>query len=315
MISSSVFIMSSAICAIKGQLNANIQKLNLALTLNTGQNFRWRLIDSNKWLGVISNLYVVILEQCDQTIGYEVINVDHVISTWPAKVSTKKIHNSFHNQLEHYFRLDIDLDHLYDHWSRCDRHFHQISSRLKGIRLLRQDIVENVFSFICSSNNNIQRISKMVETLCRQYGTKLFSSHDQSIITEDVYSFPEISTLVVGDQIERQLRELGFGYRARFICQTAQQIMNQSNQNPEEWIKRLTRSSYEDARQLLMSLPGIGAKVADCICLMSLGFTDSVPIDTHVLQLTSKLYANENSSFKMTKTSLTAKKYAEIGNV
>ncbi|OTF79571.1 N-glycosylase/DNA lyase-like protein [Euroglyphus maynei] len=63
-----------------------------------------------------------------------------------------------------------------------------------------------------------------------------------------------------------------------------------------------------------MSLPGIGAKVADCICLMSLDFTDSVPIDTHVLQLTAKLYADENPSFKMTKSSLTPKKYLEIGN-
>jgi len=44
---------------------------------------------------------------------------------------------------------------------------------LKGVRLLRQDPVETLFAFICSSNNNIQRISSMVDKLCVTYGQRI----------------------------------------------------------------------------------------------------------------------------------------------
>src|SRR5699024_8469699 len=77
-------------------------------------------------------------------------------------------------------------------------------------------------------------------------------------------------------------------YRSRFISQSAKQIVAASNGTPDEWIDKLTKLTYEDARQQLMSLPGIGAKVADCICLMSLNHTEAIPVDTHVYQITVK---------------------------
>ncbi len=44
---------------------------------------------------------------------------------------------------------------------------------LPGARVLRQDPVECLFQFICSSNNHISRIHGMVERLCSAYGTPL----------------------------------------------------------------------------------------------------------------------------------------------
>lgn len=67
--------------------------------------------------------------------------------------------------------------------------------------------------------------------------------------------------------------------------------------------------TYADAKAMLMTLPGIGAKVADCICLMSLEHTQAIPIDTHIYQLTTKYYLPNLKSTK----SLSASKYNEIG--
>lgn len=59
--------------------------------------------------------------------------------------------------LRDYFQLDVSLEKLYAEWSQADPNFLKVAKDFQGVRMLRQDPVENVFSFICSSNNNIQR--------------------------------------------------------------------------------------------------------------------------------------------------------------
>lgn len=85
--------------------------------------------------------------------------------------------------------------------------------------------------------------------------------------------------------------------------------MHKSNGSPEEWIAELKKMEYGEAKGELMSLPGIGAKVADCICLMSLGFTEAIPVDTHVLQITARHYLPSLKACK----SVTTKQYNQIG--
>lgn len=59
--------------------------------------------------------------------------------------------------LKEYFNLHFSLEKFYTLWNEADDNFKQMSSNFKGIRILRQDPVENLFSFICSANNNIPR--------------------------------------------------------------------------------------------------------------------------------------------------------------
>ncbi|XP_014674306.1 PREDICTED: N-glycosylase/DNA lyase-like isoform X2 [Priapulus caudatus] len=77
------------------------------------------------------------------------------------------------NILRDYFQLDIDVERLYERWSDADENFARVAPRFIGVRMLRQDPVENLFSFICSSNNNIARIAGMVERMCTRYGEPL----------------------------------------------------------------------------------------------------------------------------------------------
>jgi N-glycosylase/DNA lyase len=116
--------------------------------------------------------------------------------------------------LKDYFQLDIKLEEMYKSWSKADQHFSKISKEFTGIRMLRQDPVECLFSFICSSNNNISRITSMVDKLAKHYGRKILVSN--CVDGEEFYTFPKVEALAA-EGVEDNLRKLGFGYRAKYI--------------------------------------------------------------------------------------------------
>lgn len=109
--------------------------------------------------------------------------------------------------------------------------------------------------------------------------------------------------MLTGEHVESHLRELGFGYRAKYIVETARVI---AHQKPALWLESLRNPSrrglqdggrpegpaltYKEAHAALLSLAGVGPKVADCVCLMGLGWGESVPVDTHVWQIAQRDY-------------------------
>ena len=162
----------------------------------------------------------------------------------------------------------------------------------------------------------------MVEKLCDTYGTHLLCHEGVSY-----YNFPTIKALS-DPEVEGNLRILGFGYRAKFIQQSAAKILENGG---EEWLVNLRKLPYNEAKTALMTLPGIGAKVrntstiyftpfilknnclyhskvADCICLMSLNHSCAIPVDTHVFQIAKSTYMPH---LKATK-SVTDRGYNEI---
>ncbi|RUS81478.1 hypothetical protein EGW08_010776 [Elysia chlorotica] len=208
---------------------------------------------------------------------------------------------NFSKILHDYFQLDVDLDTMYQDWSKKDPYFAKVASHFRGIRMLRQDPVENLLSFVCSSNNHISRISSMVEKLCTHYG-----NHITTVDGEEYFDFPSLSALC-GDEVETHLRQLGFGYRAKFIANIARHVVQEKG--GDDWVRSLRGRAYSEAKSELMSLLGVGAKVADCVCLMSLDQPGAIPVDTHVWQITLKHYMAKLKTAK----SLTDKIYNEIG--
>ena len=75
--------------------------------------------------------------------------------------------------LRDYFQLNVSLVKLYQQWGKVDENFKEVASEFPGIRILRQDPTETLFSFICSSNNHISRISGMIERMCETFGNPL----------------------------------------------------------------------------------------------------------------------------------------------
>jgi N-glycosylase/DNA lyase len=224
--------------------------------------------------------------------------------------------------LHHYFNLAPDLSALYHQWADADPNFKKRAPAFAGIRVLRQDAWEALIGFICSSNNNIARISSMVHNLCLHYGPLI--AHIDDVPYHD---FPTPQALA-GPDVEAHLAKLGFGYRAKYIAKTARIVANEKSldwlhnlSNPEcpqfgQQVKSAGemhaggREGYRTAHEELLALHGVGPKVADCVCLFGLGWSESVPVDTHVWQIAQRDYKFGKGKH----SSLTAATYVAVGN-
>eukprot|EP00842_Homolaphlyctis_polyrhiza_P005616 jgi/Hompol1/6055/HPOL_000267-RA len=275
-------------------LGTTAAELRIDRTLMCGQAFRWKLLGESTFAGVLAQ-NLVVLKQTDSDVLYR----------FPGGSITKDKGKAL---LADYFQLDVSLDDLYREWRR-DKNFAEKVDRqgLIGLRVLRQDPVENVFSFICSSNNNISRISSMVNSLCSEFGKPIGSLETIDKTTQyRFYTFPSLESLAQ-DHVEKRLRELGFGYRAKFISQSARIILEKGG---VEWLHSLRDVPYKEAHDELATLSGVGPKVADCICLMSMDKIGAIPVDTHVWQIAKRDYGFVSSSTK----TITKTQYAGIGD-
>ncbi|XP_049622316.1 N-glycosylase/DNA lyase [Suncus etruscus] len=270
-------------------------ELHLDLVLTSGQSFRWRERNPEHWTGVLAN-QVWTFTQTEEQLFCTVYRPDRGPESRPTPEELKTVHR--------YFQLDVSLAQLYHHWSSVDPHFQKVAQKFPGVRLLRQDPVECLFSFICSSNNNISRITGMVERLCQAFGPQLCQLDDVTY-----YGFPTLQDLA-GPSVEAQLRKMGLGYRARYVSASAQVILQDHGGLP--WLQQLCQAPYEEAHKALCTLPGVGTKVADCICLMALDKPQAVPVDVHVWQIAQRDYDWHPKSSQAKGLSLQSSK--ELGN-
>ncbi|KAI0400519.1 DNA glycosylase [Xylaria palmicola] len=305
------------------KLPVSLTELCIDTTLRCGQSFRWQKIN-DEWNCVLHGR-LLSLKQDESCLHYKV--------TWPRSRSSSPTPVLLPKEtavtdilqgddtealLRHYFSLKYDLTALYDQWSGSDPNFRQKAPKFTGIRILSQDAWETLVAFICSSNNHISRISQMVRKLCLYYGPLIGYIGDEAF-----HDFPSPQALA-GKNVEAHLRELGFGYRAKYIVQTARIV---SLEKPQGWLDSLSNPenpgwapilvpardepiTYKQAHEELLLLSGVGPKVADCVCLMGLGWSEAVPVDTHVWQIAQRDYR-----FGKTKTKTFSKAmYHSVGD-
>lgn len=157
----------------------------------------------------------------------------------------------------------------------------------------------------------------MIQELRKFYGVKV-----GEVSEIEFYSFPTIAQL--SDARESDLREIGMGYRAKFITNSARMLLEDAHKRgilKEEshlLLENLKTISRQEAIEYLIKFPGVGRKVADCIALFSLDKFDCVPVDTHVWDIAKKFYSKQlrarNASGKKTQT-LTDSTYSNIRDV
>ncbi|KAG0353156.1 8-oxoguanine glycosylase ogg1 [Gamsiella multidivaricata] len=288
-------------------MNIPRSELDLSTTLKCGQSFRWHRqhqelasgqISLPTWSCVLDRRLWIIQETEDgfkyRTFRPSVsskVKVDHNQGAQQEHDQDQDFEQNMRDDkefLRDYFQLDVPLTELYNKWSKADTNFKAKAPHFPGVRILRQDPVENLICFICSSNNNISRISQMATKLCQEYGSPItVPPEEPNESPRTFFGFPTIDALAQ-DGVEEILRSLGFGYRAKYIANTAKMISAMGN--GEKWLMGLRNLPYEKAHSALLALQGVGPKVADCVCLMSLDKHNSIPVDTHVWQIAVRDY-------------------------
>ncbi|ODQ56127.1 putative mitochondrial N-glycosylase/DNA lyase, partial [Saitoella complicata NRRL Y-17804] len=264
-------------------LQTAANELSLATTLKCGQSFRWKASGENEWSIALRNRIISLRQTAPAApIHYRAI---HPPSSSPPLVPPL---DDTEELLHDYLALSVNLENLYAQWTRDDQVFAKLAPRFAGIRILRQPPLENLLSFICSTNNNIARITQMVDKLCVNYGTYIGDLDGVAY-----YDFPTLETFAEAaartgeDDLETKLRGMGFGYRAKYIAKTALIL---AHDHPPNWLEDLRTKTYQEAHESLLTLSGVGPKVADCVCLMSLDQHSAVPVDTHVFQIAVRDY-------------------------
>jgi len=144
----------------------------------------------------------------------------------------------------------------------------------------------------------------MLSKLRENYGNLLGEFDGMSY-----FSFPTLEQL--SEIKEEDLRNLGFGYRAKFIVRTVEELRSKPG-GGEAWLLSLRERPGLEIQEELTGFCGVGRKVADCVALFSLDALERVPVDVHVLKITMRDYGNEFKP-KAVRKSLTKALYNEVG--
>lgn len=183
----------------------------------------------------------------------------------------------FETRFISYFALDADYDEIIN--SLCfDDTVKKSLVNSQGIRVMNQDPWETLCSFIISQNNNIPRIKKIVSSLCELCGEEVDGCNQKSFPTAK-------AVLELGID---GLAPIKSGFRAKYIISAAEAVVN-----GEIDFSKLRESDYETAKKELMKIKGVGPKVADCVLLFALGFTEAFPVDVWIKRVISKYYGED----------------------
>jgi len=236
-----------------------VEDYDLDATLNSGQAFRW-MRSAQGWQGVIGSHWVGLR----RTPGAIVAEAAESCSDWA--------------WLRKYLQLDLTLSEVLSTFPQ-DKAMLSAVTACRGLRLLRQDPWECLASFILSSTKQILQIRQIVLLLCQRYGDPLLVSPGHG----PAHAFPSSARLA--ELAEAELRACKMGFRAPYLLDTAQAIAAGQLD-----LARLDQLPAEAARAELMSLPGVGRKVADCVLLFAYGQQSAFPVDVWVTKALRQLY-------------------------
>ncbi|NLO39650.1 MAG: N-glycosylase [Ruminiclostridium sp.] len=233
-------------------------------TFLCGQCFRWAQNQDGLWTGIVFGRRLKLSWENDICTLY---GIDQ---------------QQFIDQFYDYFDLQTDYFSIKKKLVQMDEKLEKVVAFGSGMRLLRQDLWEVLLSFVISQNNGIPRIKQIVDSLCLHFGKPIS-------VEDDAYDFPQPEALA--NTTMDNLNLCRGGYRCRYISEISGILVHKPS-----FLTELKTLPSQQARELLLSLPGIGPKVADCVLLYSGIDRSAFPVDRWIKRVMEELYFHRETS-------------------
>lgn len=251
----------------KGYFIKNNPYFKPQLFFDCGQSFRFFNFENDTYTGVAFGNVIELKEEND---GYLITtsgNLDEKIL-----ISFFDLERNY-EEIENILKSDISMKEAMDFG--------------RGIRILKQDFFEMLLTFIYSQRSNIPKIAKCVEETSRLFGDEIVYNK------KTYYSFPTPEKMK--GITEKDLESVKCGYRSPYIIDAVNKV-----NSGEISFDNLKQLPYTKVKEKLMTIKGVGEKVADCICLFSFGFFEAFPTDTWIKKAMQQLYGVSENEIKET---------------
>lgn len=240
-----------------------VKNFSLPHIFENGQCFRWEKTENETYIIVAKNK-IIELEKIDDNLIIHNSNIEDFENIWIEYFDFERDYNKLKNSLrmDDYLNSAIDFGH--------------------GLRLLNQDPLEMIISFIISSNNRIPMIKKAILNISKNYG----KCHTYK--GKEYYLFPSLESLKK-ITIE-EFRNCSVGFRDKYLVNTINMIEDYST------IENIVKMSDDDCHKELQKFSGVGSKVSDCIMLFSMKKYSAFPVDVWVKRAMMKFYVAPDTS-------------------
>ena len=249
------------------QIFEGVRDFDPAQTFECGQCFRWTREKDKSYSGIVNGHFA--------NVSYN--NEEDTITVWSNYMPESE---AFRERFwRNYFDLDRDYSVIKKTLTRHDPIMEDAIEMGSGIRILNQEPWETLVSFLISQNSNIPRITGCIELLCKEFGEKIgrFSGRD-------LYTFPTMKKIAT--LFEADLESCKLGYRAKYLVETARQI----DLDGGGLLAAGHLIETEKIEKYLLSLSGVGPKVAHCIMLFAMKKMEIFPIDVWMKRVMNRLY-------------------------
>lgn len=261
----------------------NVCDFDLAQTLECGQCFHFVKLDEEDYV-LTAKGYVLHVSQEADTVTFYDTDKDEYVNVW-----------------KDYFDMDRDYSAIKKKLLEKDDKLKDAIESMWGVRILNQDFFETLISFIISQNKQIPHIKKIVADISAKFGT-----YKGTYGGADMYTFPTLEQLA--NASEEDFKELKTGFRAPYIMDAIRRNMaGQFN------INELKSMDYDSCIKELMTIKGVGEKVANCVSLFGLGKKEAFPVDVWIKRIMETMYFDGVDTPKDKIAAFAKEQFGELG--
>ena len=261
----------------------NVCDFDLAQTLECGQCFHFIKLDEEDYV-LTAKGYVLHVSQEADTVTFYDTDKDEYVNVW-----------------KDYFDMDRDYSAIKKKLLEKDDKLKDAIESMWGVRILNQDFFETLISFIISQNKQIPHIKKIVADISAKFGT-----YKGTYGGADMYTFPTLEQLV--NASEEDFKELKTGFRAPYIMDAIRR-----NMAGQFDINELKSMDYDSCIKELMTIKGVGEKVANCVSLFGLGKKEAFPVDVWIKRIMETMYFDGVDTSKDKIAAFAKEQFGELG--